>query len=54
MAKNKTKITLEKSEENEKTVYGLVQAEALQKDGWQLIDCHLTPEGKVYKFKKGN
>lgn len=37
---------------NETTVIGLASAEHLQKSGWQLIDCHHTPEGKTYKFRK--
>ncbi len=37
-----------------KTVIGLASAEHLQKSGWQLIDCHHTPEGKEYKFRKAN
>jgi hypothetical protein len=40
------------NEREEKTVIGVVEAEKLQVEGWQLIDCHLTPEGKEYKFRK--
>ena len=43
----------EKSKETE-TVIGIALAEELQKSGWQLIDCHLTPNGKEYKFRKVN
>lgn len=34
-------------------VIGINSAEQLQKSGWQLIDCHQTLQGMVYKFKKG-
>ena len=37
-----------------KTVIGITEAEKLQKSGWRLIDCHLTPEGNKYKFRKVN
>ena len=40
-------------EKSEIEVIGLQQAEQLQKSGWQLIDCHMTENGKLYKFKKG-
>ena len=40
--------------QDEIEVVGIIEAEKLQKSGWQLIDCHQTSEGKVYKFKKGN
>ena len=41
-------------EEETQTVIGIASAEGLQKSGWQLIDCHLTPNGKEYKFRKVN
>ena len=34
-------------------VIGIDLAEPLQKRGWQLVDCHQSPKGQVYKFKKG-
>jgi len=40
------------SEGELKEAIGITEAERLQKSGWQLIDCHLTPEGKKYKFRK--
>ena len=40
------------SEGELKEAIGITEAEKLQKGGWQLIDCHLTPEGKKYKFRK--
>ena len=40
------------SEGELKEVIGITEAEKLQKSGWRLIDCHLTPEGKKYKFRK--
>lgn len=36
----------------EVTVNNIAQAESLQKSGWQLIDCHQTPKGKTFKFRK--
>lgn len=39
-------------EPDEVTVENITQAEGLQKSGWQLIDCHQTPKGKTYKFRK--
>jgi len=36
-----------------KEVIGVELAERLQKGGWQLIDCHQTPQGMLYKFKEG-
>jgi len=42
------------SEGELKEAIGITEAERLQKSGWQLIDCHLTPEGKKYKFRKVN
>lgn len=49
-----SEITTKKDvEATEKEIIGLTEAEKLQKSGWQLIDCHQTPDGKVYKFKKG-
>jgi len=60
MAKKKIELSTDESKvketvgETEKTVLGLSEAERLQKSGWQLIDCHLTPEGKKYKFRKVN
>jgi hypothetical protein len=35
-------------------VIGIAKAEELQKSGWQLIDCHLTPDGKFFKYRKVN
>ena len=58
MAKKKIELSTDESkvketvDETEKTVLGISEAEQLQKSGWQLIDCHLTPEGKKYKFRK--
>jgi hypothetical protein len=61
MAKSKKKLEIEfipevitPEEKDEIEVIGVTEAEKLQKSGWQLIDCHQTPDGKVYKFKKGN
>lgn len=48
----KEMIVMQSDDESVKTVIGLASAEHLQKSGWQLIDCHHTPEGKKYKFKK--
>ena len=45
-------ITEKVIEEETVTVIGVASAEQLQKSGWQLIDCHLAPEGKEYKFRK--
>lgn len=39
-------------EPEEITVMGTASAEQLQKSGWQLLDCHRTPKGKEYKFRK--
>lgn len=39
--------------DEEKVVIGVVLADKLQKEGWILLDVHLTPQGKEYKFKKG-
>jgi hypothetical protein len=39
---------------NEIETLDLIKAEKLQKSGWQLIDCHQTPDGKIYKFRKVN
>lgn len=39
-------------EPEEMTVIGTASAENLQKGGWTLIDAHLTPKGKEYKFRK--
>lgn len=50
----KEMIVKQSEDENIKTVIGSASAEHLQKSGWQLIDCHLTPEGKEYKFRKVN
>ena len=56
MAKKKIELSTGESkvEETEKTVLGTSEAEKLQKSGWQLIDCHLIPNGKEYKFRKVN
>ena len=46
-------ITIVTEKEDETVlVVGINSAEKYQKSGWQLIDCHLTPEGKQYKFRK--
>jgi hypothetical protein len=45
-------IPPEENNEEYKTVIGIAEAETLQKSGWQLISCHLTSEGKEYKFRK--
>ena len=45
-------ITEKVIEEETVTVIGVASAEQLQKSGWQLVDCHLAPEGKEYKFRK--
>lgn len=45
-------IETELIKEETATVVGIASAEKYQKSGWQLIDCHLTPEGKEYKFRK--
>jgi len=38
---------------NEQIVIGSASAEIIQKQGWQLIDCHLNSDGKKeYKFRK--
>lgn len=50
----KEMIVIQSDDENVKTVIGSASAEHLQKSGWQLIDCHHTPEGKEYKFRKVN
>ena len=49
--KESLKIALDYTE---KTVQDAAEAEDLQKSGWQLIDCHLIPNGKEYKFRKVN
>lgn len=36
------------------TAFSSSEAEGLQKSGWQLIDCHRTLNGKIYKFKKAS
>lgn len=45
-------VLIPKVEETEITAFSSSDAEQLQKDGWQLIDCHRTIKGKIYKFKK--
>ncbi|MBK7380412.1 MAG: hypothetical protein IPJ03_15770 [Ignavibacteriales bacterium] len=46
-----TKPIITEQEETQ-TVTGVASAEKLQKGGWQLISCRLTPKGKEYKFRK--
>ena len=41
------------SEGELKEAIGITEAERLQKRGWQLVDCHQSLKGQVYKFKKG-
>jgi hypothetical protein len=45
-------IIVKETGEETQTVIGTTSAESLQKSGWQLIDCHQTPNGKEYKFRK--
>ena len=48
----KLKIVIE-PDSNEQIVVGSASAEIIQKQGWQLIDCHLNSDGKKeYKFRK--
>lgn len=47
-------IIVKRPDEETQTVIGIASAEHLQKSGWQLIDCHHTPEGKKYNFRKVN
>lgn len=47
-------MIVKQPEEITEIVIGIASAEHLQKSGWQLIDCHHTPEGKKYKFRKVN
>ena len=50
--KEKLKIVIE-PDSNEQIVIGSASAEHLQKQGWQLIDCHLNSDNKKeYKFRK--
>jgi len=52
--KEKLKIVIE-PDSNEQIVIGSASAEIIQKQGWQLIDCHLNSDGKKeYKFRKVN
>ncbi len=50
------KTTQTGQEENEKTVIGIIEAEKLQKSGWQLISAVRTSDDpfgdKEYKFRK--
>lgn len=45
-------VPIDSKEPEEVTVNSITQAEVLQKSGWQLLDCHHTPKGKEYKFRK--
>lgn len=47
------KIT-EVKEPEEVEVTSIAEAEKLQEEGWQQIDCHSTPEGKIFKYRKVN
>jgi hypothetical protein len=50
------KIEIEETGEKEKTVIGIIEAEKLQKSGWQQIACYPTSDDpfgdKTYKFRK--
>ena len=37
---------------NEIEVTNIIEAEKLQRAGWRLIDCHLSSDGKIYKFER--
>lgn len=49
---NPIEMIVTQPEEETQTVIGVASAENLQKGGWTLIDAHLTPKGKEYKFRK--